>query len=228
MDLVPGNPKYWYSKSLLFRRLNMLEDEEQACLNAIRIDGKYTMAWYGRARALSQLGELEEALLCLEKCIELEPFNADMWYHRGTCESMLETYERAVRSFDRAIEINSDHARAWCGKGEALAARTTGRRRCCASNAPVPSSRRCRTRGTGEAGLLTEGRMRTHTCFEKAIETYPDFVDSGSTGDGPGDAGQRPEAVDSYGKAIEVEPRNPVAWYMKGVLLGRASGASWR
>jgi tetratricopeptide (TPR) repeat protein len=76
-ELAPGNPKFWYSKSLLFRRLNMHEDEAQACLNAIRIDGKYTMAWYGRARALSQLGELEEALLCLEKCIDLEPFNAD-------------------------------------------------------------------------------------------------------------------------------------------------------
>ncbi len=181
----------------------------------IKANPKDADAWYGRGAALDyravKMGFFnnstqernmyrEEAIRSFDNAIEINPKFAEAWKLKGAVLHMLGRYEEAAEAFNKALEIDPQLQGAQEGKALALAA----------------------------LGKKEEAEES----YNKALEPYNKMIESAnstqelteawlSKGFILQDQGKYEDAVKALGNATNADPKNEMAWKIKGVLLWR-------
>ncbi len=181
----------------------------------IKVNPKGSDAWYGKGAALDyravEMGFFnnsteerntyrEEAIKAFDNAIEIDPRYAMAWKLKGAVLHLMGRYEEAADAFNNALEIDPQLQGAQEGKGLALAA--LGRQK--------------------ESAESYNNALRP---YDKAIETANSTQDLAQAWLGKGfilqEQGKYEEAVNALDYAINADPKNEMAWKIKGVLLWR-------
>lgn len=181
----------------------------------IKVNPNDSDAWYGKGIALDyravEMGSInssmqerntyrEEAIKAFDKAIEVNPQYAMAWKLKGAVLHLLGRYEEAAEAFNKALEIDPQLQGAQEGKGLALAA--LGRQKEAAKS------------------------------YSKALEPYDTAIETANSsqelskawlkkGFALQEQGKYEESVKALGNATNADPKNEMAWEIKGVLLSR-------
>jgi serine/threonine protein kinase len=159
---------------------------------ALKVDENNRSALNAKGRALVSLGFTKEALLAFQKLIELAPEVAEYYVNKGSVLcDILQRYQEAIDCFNKAINIKPNLATAQLNKGIAL-------------------------------GYLGEYEAAIRT-FIQGSQSHPQdtrfLLRWGSL---LNNTLNRPhEALPLFDRALEVNARNDIAWYNRGIVLQR-------
>ena len=177
-----------------------------------------------RADILNSLGRHEEAIRCFDKALELDPKNAAVWYNKGVSLAGLGRHEEAIRSYDKALELDPKNAARLVQQGQTP-------RRPWPHTKSGPLLRQSAGARPEERGRLVQQgpqpqRASAATTRRSAPLTRPWSSTRGTRrawynkGDILNRLGRNDEAIRSFDKALELNPRNALAWYKRGGLSG--------
>lgn len=183
--------------------------------NIIEVNPKDAEAWYGKGTALDyravEMGFIngsmqernkyrEEAIRAFDNAIEINPKYAMAWKLKGAVLHLLGRYEEAADAFSNALEIDPQLQGAQEGKALALAA-------------------------LGRQKEAEESYSKALEPYDKAIEIANSTQELSEAWLGKGFAlqeqGKYEEAVKALDNATNADPKNEMAWKIKGVLLWR-------
>jgi len=142
-------------------------------------------------KALLQKKELDAAIACYQKAIELNPNLAVAHTNLGSALGERGNFNEAIASFDQSIKINPNDANTYLNKGY----------------------------------LLQENKKidAAIACYQKAIELEPEgqgaAISQNNLGNALNTIGRSREAMDSYRKAIELDPTYAFPHYHLGAVL---------
>jgi tetratricopeptide (TPR) repeat protein len=206
LEIDPGDGNTWSNKGTALGALGRYQDAI-ACLDqALRLNPESAPAWSNKGNALDSLGRCEEALGCFAKALEVDPQNAVIWHNKGKSLYALTRYDQALACFDKSARIDPHYASAWTGQALALAA--VGRHKeagACLAKAeeidpqcPDDWKRVAAARGDHQTALNS---------FKRDAATW------GTRGTDLLKAGLYEEALASFARALEIDPRFGGAWY---------------
>jgi tetratricopeptide (TPR) repeat protein len=182
--------------------------EAMKCLDkAIEIDPENTTAFYNKGTALEGLSNYDEAIRCYDIVIQMEPKNAAPLINKGHALGQLGKYDEAIRCFDKAIEIDPEDPTAWYNKGVSLSILKEYLKAIECLDKAIGADPRERTlwyrKGVHHTAAFS--RADPFNIKAKALDHLGEYDD----------------AIKSYDKVIEIEPRNVEAHYSKGHILGQ-------
>ncbi|HAH07697.1 MAG TPA: hypothetical protein DCM05_14435 [Elusimicrobia bacterium] len=239
LRIDPDCPGIWLSKGYRSAKAHRWE-EALICFEKDLASGPTPEAWTAKGDALKELGRLEEAGSSLEQALALQPgcegalrALAPLRLAQGRCEDALSLCERF-------LALNPNVGRVLVCKADALAG--LGR---------DEEARACYAAGLEKDGMLLDAWLRRAALEEKlgrpweAVQCCRELLKR-RAGDAQAEALQRrldksalrwlqegderaqaksaQEAVDCFGKALELDPSLSEAWKLRGVglaVLGR-------
>jgi len=119
------NPDYadaWIRRGLALSSLGIerIDEAIDSYDEALKANENRFDALYFRGLALYRKGETQAAIESFERAIAINPNYASAWHARGVVLSWIKQYEAAIESFERATDINPNYADAWSSRGDAL------------------------------------------------------------------------------------------------------------
>ena len=109
----------YFSKGIVFHKLNRLEEAYENYTKAIEINKKMTDAYYNRAQTIlaaenNTAEDLKKALTDLEEAVKLDNKFIDAMYYSAVVKMKLNDYQGAIDLLDKIIKIepNAIHSRA--------------------------------------------------------------------------------------------------------------------
>lgn len=97
-----------------------LEEDLQACEQAIDNDPTDANAYINKGAALAAPHRFEEAVTAYDQAIHCDPTNADAYSDKGRVLVLLKRYEEAVAAYDQAIRFDPNESGAYNNKGTPL------------------------------------------------------------------------------------------------------------
>ncbi|MBI4424897.1 MAG: tetratricopeptide repeat protein [Elusimicrobia bacterium] len=195
--------------------------EAAACFGAaLKADETLAPAWSMLGICFHRTGKLQEGLDCFDRAVKLAPDSAPFWSNRAHTLNAMDRFEEGLASADKALERDEALADAWNNKGVSLQClgsrdRQLGR---------VQEALRCFNRALqldGRHALAQKnkeravGQIRQIDQVEAAQPaTAQEWFERGR---GLGGA----EAVRSFAKALELDPRHAQAWLHKALAEGQ-------
>ncbi|GAB6266389.1 MAG: hypothetical protein STSR0001_18360 [Methanothrix sp.] len=222
LDINPDYADAWSGKASALGIQGKHQEAIQAFDKAIesydkiiKVNPRDADAWYGRGVALEYraviMGSFNnstqernmyrgEAVQAFDNAIKINPQYAEAWKFRGAVLHLMGRYEEAAEAFNKALEIDPALQGAQEGKGLALAA----------------------------LGKKEEAEES----YNKALEPFNTMVESANSTQELSEAwlgkgftlqeqGKYEDAVNALGNATDTDPKNEMAWKVKGVLLWR-------
>ncbi len=109
LELNPNWALTYFSKAIVFHKINCLEEAYENYSKAIALNEKMTDAYYNRAQVVLAFDNktrenLEKALSDLEKAIKLDKKFIDALYYAAVVEMKLGNYNKAICYLDMVIE----------------------------------------------------------------------------------------------------------------------------
>ena len=221
IEIEPQNATFWLAKGQVLRLMayelsgqERTETEEAAISayeKATEINPNYLDAWISmgflslqiaidNSKSTIDLFGYNESLKFFDKAIELNPNDSNAWRGKGSVFLYLSQYEDAVKAYDMALKIDPSNIGASQGKGTALA-------------------------NLGEMNESAKTYENSFVVLDKAIEVANSTEELSEAWLGKGFAlqeqGKYEDAVKALGNATDADPKNEMAWKVKGVLLWR-------
>jgi len=217
IEIDPQNATLWLAKGQGLRsmaygfsgqeRTTIEEAAIKAYDKAIKIDPNYSDAWGSKGYILLQIASrnktvnmdvCNESLYSFDKALELNPKDANAWQGRGTLLLGLNRFEEAIESYDRALESDPSYIGASQGKAQAFEA--LGRKN--ESAEAYDSSLETADR---EIEAANSPENLSQAWVSKAIVLQ--------------EQGRNEDAVKALDNATDADPKNEMAWKVKGYVL---------
>lgn len=124
--------------------------------------------------------------------------NIDELYYEGKKNIEQSKYKEAIKCFDKVIKLNPNYAQAWNGKYKAF-----------------------RKLGKSDKSSICADEFIRLTAKELGVDLYDASDVAGLLNQGArlDNMGKHREAITSYDKALEIEPKNRQVWICKGTAL---------
>jgi len=173
--------------------------------------------WIDQGSALYSQGKYDDSLQAFDKAIEIDPGNADAWYNKGVVLYDQGKYNDSLQAFNRSIETNPLDADAWYNKGSALKAlgRTTAAEYAFAKTSELEAFTNASKLKPEDQGSTTQAES---TDDKKETDTAEDWLNKGNA---LYNQGKYEDAIQTYDRAIELDPLNPEVWQSKGYALNK-------
>jgi tetratricopeptide (TPR) repeat protein len=215
----------WFKKSQDYWAIGSLEETAKALDKAIEINSSNATIWVFRGYTflniaskanhsgistsdLSKYNEsLNESLKSFDKALELNPKDKgvlrELWRGKGDVLAQMSEYEEAIKAFDKSLEIDPQWIPTLNDKGRVLT----------------------------KMGKKTE----SVEAYDKSLETLDMTIRTADStknlseawlekGFALQDQGRYEEAVKALDNSTNIDPKNEMAWKIKGVLLTRELG----
>ena len=203
------------------------------CVSAMaqenRADG-----WYKKSQELQRNGSYDEAVKALDKALEIAPSNATMWDVRGYMLLNMANGNESLKSFDKVIELNPNDADAWRGKGSAFFGLHRYEEAVNAyDNAlKIDPSNIGASQGKGIALAEMGKQNESAKAFANSLDILDRTIQTANSTQNLSQAwlekgfalqeqGKYEESVRALDNATNADPKNEMAWKVKGVLLSR-------
>jgi tetratricopeptide (TPR) repeat protein len=236
--LAPSAPNAWFGLGLAFKKLKQDQDAFSAFDSAQKLaprDPEVTRAWLDAAAALG-----EEAADCIEKSdyrkarsilrlIRRPLENSPSWNNLvGYAEFKLGEAEPALKHLQRALTLEPENEDYLLDLGEFLGvhrARETAVELFEVAVRRMPNSQRARF-GLAVSYILMERRDQAIQLLESLIATNGGFEPAyRALGECYEDAGNSSGLIELGNKLQQINPRNPMGWYLFGAGELKLSGA---
>ncbi len=235
LELEPENLDAWLYKSVALTTLGI----------KITVGG---ISQRFEDREASRMAAFGEAIAANDRAVKIAPENATVWTykagnldHFGSFTNNLSLLNESLQAFDKALELDPTNAGAWHGKGVALVHLSqklgdTSRYEEALRHIERALELDPQTEGAlqNKAGILAElGRQNESAkSYSKALELSDTTIETTnstqelteawlSKGFILQDQGKYEDAVKALGNATDADPKNEMAWKVKGVLLWR-------
>jgi len=219
----PANARAMYLLGLLEQAAGNRDDSMASLRRAIEVDLAQPDAWLAIGGLHAQAGEDALAVEAFERAVEHGRGSALGWFRLGFARQKLERHAEAEKAYRRAIRLQPVFPEAWCNLGNELGA--LGRddeaiaalRRAVAQRPMFPEAWR-------NLGVVLEsaagGREEALSCFERACEQQPDYVDAQfSRASALGTLGRAVDAVAAYERVLELDAKHAGAYNNLGILF---------
>jgi len=174
-----------------------------------------------RGLSLSSLGRLDEALACYDQALALDPREKVVHNNRGNVLRQLGRVQQALASIDRALELDPSYADAWSNKGLLFTHAARYEEAIACYERALANDARDTTAWLARSYCLARlGRRQEQLDgIARAIEVDPrNPIAWHNLGVAQLD-GDLPQAVRSFERAIEANPRYAEGWAGKGLAL---------
>jgi tetratricopeptide (TPR) repeat protein len=212
IQIDPRDANALGNKGIALAELDRFEEAMVCFDEALRIDPHSPAAWINKGYGYNSLGRPEEALACLVHAEQVDPQNSVLWYSKGRALLLLARFGEAATCFGKSVQIDPRYADAWTGQAMALMAldRFKEAGDCLARaeeidpQCPDDWKKLLAERGNHDMAL---------TSFKPAETAW------GKQGLTLAQAGKYEEALASFAKALEIDPRYGGAWHNRGSAL---------
>jgi predicted O-linked N-acetylglucosamine transferase (SPINDLY family) len=172
-------PEAHFNLAITLADFNQLEEAVRGMENALLLDPHFAEAYAAIGILYGKLGRLCEGITSLSKAIDIKPTECSFYLNRGNIYAELRRFEESFADYDKCIEIKPDYHFAFCNKGHVLLSYL---------NSP-------------DTALIY---------FDVAISLQPKFVTALiNRGEAFNRLGQLDKALDSFLRALEIEPEAP-------------------
>jgi len=227
INLNLRNEKAYYYRSVLYvhikESLKAISDISKAI--DLSNDPKDKKAWlWLRGSEYEDLGEYQKAIIDLDKCIELDKeypddlgWSADAYAERGSVFFRLGNYQQAIKEFDKAIELKPEEFGVYSDRGLAYDDAGDPQR------AIIDYDKAFELAEKYERELrdLWEKQGWGHYQRTPNKNIYVIFIRRGAAYNKIGDIKR---AVADFTNAIDYDPINPSAYFMRGFTYYYSNG----
>ncbi len=155
------------------------------------------VAWFKRGMALENLKRYEDASSSYDHVVRLHPEDYLAWYKRGSVFVQLQQYQEALDSFEQVVQLQPDNYWAWHDRGIAL-----------------------EQLQQFEAAIASYDRaVRLKPDFQLAVEHRKQVLSQLRQVDTLYHLQHYDEVLVSCDQAIQQNPDDPLAWFMRGMAL---------
>ncbi|MEG4213399.1 tetratricopeptide repeat protein, partial [Microcoleus sp. S13_B4] len=225
IQLKSDSCEVWLSYGIIQRNLRENERAIGCYDQAIRLQPDYQEAWRRRSIALSQIKEQKKAIVSSEIARAINPDSYKSWCTLGIGLSNLNAQEKdpekAIKSYDKAIELKANYAKAWYNRGNALINSKHPNRQ----EEAIKSYQKATEYKPNYAdawyylGLTQERLDNDPEHYSKALKSYhkavhykPDYSKAWyRRGNVLKILNYNKEALESYDRAIELDPNDSLA-----------------
>ena len=155
------------------------------------------LAWFKRGIALDNLKQYAEAAESYDKVLELNPEDYLAWFKRGRALDHIEQYDEAIACYDKVISLQPDNYWAWHDRGCTLE-----------SAERYEEAVESYTRAVNlkpDFKLAIQSRKRLLSQLKQVNQLYG--------------LQHYEEAIASCDAAIRANPKDPLAWLMRGMAM---------
>ena len=208
------------AKRKLGRWAEAIEDYDRA----LQLDPRDARAYADRGLAKSELGRWAEAIQDLDRALQLDPRDAYACTNRGVSKARMGRYAEAIEDYDRALELDPRHVLAYVNRGTSKA--ELGRRAEAIEDFDLALQLDPRHALAYASRGLTKASLGQHSAalqdLDRALEHAPAAQIAYTVHDNRGlllvELGRVEEAAEAFGGAIEVDPRQALAYLHRGYL----------
>ena len=153
LDLEPDDFFCLDCRAYVLLNVENYEEAIEYFDRAMEINPEKDYIWSGKALALYNLEKYNEALECYDKAIELAPEEIEHFVGKGNCYDDMKRFEEAIDCYNKALDYDSEYIPALLNKALSLFS-------------------------LGMNKNFQENYGRGKDCFDKALETDPNFEDT--------------------------------------------------
>jgi len=238
IELDPENARVWMGKGDTQIRMGDYNESQKTYENALNIINKSLEAnlldakgWLVKGELFERLYRYDEALGSYNRSLEIDPTDKEAWLNKGNALDMaayqlqglerIRAVEDAIIAYDEAIEIDPNYGNAWMRKGYSLHSLAVFNKNLSKYDESLKAFDKAieliPTNDTRNLALAWDGRAITLTGMGNTLE---------DTGRQDEAKSKREEALESYEKAIDLDPNFTgleARLYKAGILadLGR-------
>jgi tetratricopeptide (TPR) repeat protein len=228
-------------KAAALSNLGILNQSPQVLDEALGVakqNSERSQIWFEKAHFYAEQGDYNQTLRALKEATDLSPQDEDLWINGGfLLSAVLDRYNESISYFDVAIRLNPENAVIWQYKGDALKA--LGRN----SEADAAYAK------AKKIGALTVTVAQENTAkdwykkgqdlnrngsWEEAVKAYDEAIELEPNNVTfyiakvpslnmltfiTNNQSKRNESLEAIDKALQIDPKNPSAWELKGSVL---------
>ena len=216
--IEPQDPTVWQSKGVALESLqrqqeaiNVYEEALAVYDEAVKKKPNDPMAWTDRGTVLSTLQRLPEALNSYEKALKIQPDFYEALIGKANALASLERDDEALKVYDQVVKNRPKDSQAWHNRGELLAKRKQEYKEAIKSyDKALEFKPKFYPALMGKGLALTSLQQYSEalTAFDTAkdIEANDPFVWA-NRGFVLEKRGRKKDAIASYEKAIQIDPK---------------------
>jgi len=110
----------WITLGIINRRLELLDEAEDCCRHALKIQPESAAAHHALGAVLQCQGKMADAKACYRTAIRLEPDFTDAYYFLGNALRESGEFPEAIASYRKAVQLRPDFLEALCNLGAGL------------------------------------------------------------------------------------------------------------
>ncbi len=223
----PQDPHPYYSLGEVYSALDRPEEALAAYRRAVTLDPDYAPAYTGLGNIYGQLGRYDEAIIAYRRVIELSPDNPWAYNNLGFIYADRGEYEAAITAYRQALERqqrDKDKAVSWNNLGgvyEAVGNDTEAIAAYQWANQLDPAYA-WSYHNLGQVYQRQGDFAAALTAFQQAVDRHIHTEDKALAWNDLGDVylalARRPEALDAYRRATELDPTLALPWNSLGNL----------
>ena len=195
LQSYPNNPDAYHLLGMSFQEIRQLDDAVEYFQKTIQYSPDYAEAYNNLGNVYKEKRQFEEAIGCYQKAVELKPDLATAYYNLGVIYQEKKDYDEAINYYKKALRYDPSNHNMQNILGMALY-----------------------TKGqlNGDVSSLRESEK----VFRQILKFHPnDFGSYCNLGSALKLQGKMTEAIDSYRKAVDLNPDFTEAHYNLGVAL---------
>ncbi|MEM8638270.1 MAG: tetratricopeptide repeat protein [Cyanobacteria bacterium P01_G01_bin.54] len=236
VGLYPGDPEAWHDRGDVLAALERYAEALVSYEQTLRQSPTDSLVQAKRCGMLVALGRNEDAIISCEEGLEIdgewgEGTPAIAWYNRGAALTQTQQVPEALDSYDWALRIDPTYSPALAGRCHSLAllARFESSLTACDQALQMDN-------WDGESpalGWLNRGRALVALARNPNLEQNYLIYAQPEAGDLPPPVGSLScmdparcvaeiyyEALESYNRALAIDPNNEYTWTEQGTVLG--------
>lgn len=209
--LDPKNPLAHNDRGLAFADQGEYDRAIADYTAALRLDPRLTLAYVNRGIAFRAKKNADRAIAEFSKALRLEPRNVPAYFNRGLAFLDKPDFDRAALDFERVLRLEPKHPEAAARRDEAL----KGKANSPPAEVPPkpPAVPRKQEKRPAVAPSAAQTAKQTQDEERRQVRAAAYFA----RGRGLYEKGEYAEAIDQFGKAIQIDPKDAQAFYQRGL-----------
>jgi tetratricopeptide (TPR) repeat protein len=187
----------WLERGDDLFQLQRYKDAVTAYDRVVQVKPEDDQVWFKRGLALENLHHYEDAVASYDRVVQLQPQDYLAWYKRGTALEQLQRYEEALQSYEQVVQLQPENYWAWHDRGSVLE----------------------HLQQQDEAIASYDRAVQLKPDFQLAVDSRKRVLSQLRRVDTLYHLQHYDEAVASCDRAIQNDPKDSLAWLMRGMAL---------